>query len=939
MNHIKRNNNMMKCHRLHNLKLHATSICLIMMLSLASSAKRDVAVLLEVKRSQLKGSDNELDDWLDSARNAPCSWTGISCQDGTNEVVSIDLSSFNLYGQFPADFCRISTLRNLNLSNNSLFGTLNSSALSLCSHLVSLNISLNYFVGFLPELQTTLINLTSLDVSYNNFTGEFPSSFGYSLPEIQLLHLEGNLFNGSIPGFFSNLTTLTHLIFCFNDFFPSQLPSDIGRLTKLESLDARSTNLIGPIPNSIGGLVSIKVLDFSSNNLSGKVPATIGNLKNAENIQLFSNGLSGELPDTFRNLTLLTWFDASENNLSGRIPESLASLDLLSFNLNDNSLEGAIPEVVASNPNLHEFKVFNNKLTGSIPFDLGLNSELVHFDVSMNNLEGPLPQKLCYKKQLQVLIIFGNKISGNFPEVYGECSTLSRVRMQDNEILGKIPEAFWRISGIEHLEMSNNHLQGSIPPSIVDAELLKQLLISGNDFSGALPDVICNLRMMAIVDISRNRFSGQLPSCIGNLKKLLKFDGQENELHGEIPKQIGSMSELTELNLSHNQLSGNIPRVLGSMPVLTYLDLSRNSLSGRVPEELLKLNLNKFNVSDNKLEGEIPSGFDKAVYWSSFNGNPGLCSSGIRGLSSCTKAKPASFYMVAVLSVLAVILLGSLIWLFIKARAFRNKMRRSWKITSFHQGRFNEHDLLSALIEENLIGKGGSGLVYRVRFKNGQTVAAKRLFGVHKKPESEESFSSEVETLGKIRHGNIVKLLFSCIGDDFRVLVYEYIENGSLGDVLHGEKGGVLLDWPTRFSIAVGAAQGLAYLHHDCVPSIIHRDVKSNNILLDEDYRPKVADFGLAKILEKDLEDDPIMSRVAGSYGYIAPEYAYTMKVTEKSDVYSFGVLLLELISGKVNDMFGETGCVRICETAESTAATIEQSDYRPKINESCSNF
>ncbi|KAG5070011.1 hypothetical protein JHK85_002388 [Glycine max] len=134
------------------------------------------------------------------------------------------------------------------------------------------------------------------------------------------------------------------------------------------------------------------------------------------------------------------------------------------------------------------------------------------------------------------------------------------------------------------------------------------------------------------------------------------------------------------------------------------------------------------------------------------------------------------------------------------------------------------------------------------------------------------------------------------------------MENGSLGDVLHGEdKCGELMDWPRRFAIAVGAAQGLAYLHHDSVPAIVHRDVKSNNILLDHEFVPRVADFGLAKTLQREATQGA-MSRVAGSYGYIAPEYAYTMKVTEKSDVYSFGVVLMELITGKrPNDSsFGE---------------------------------
>jgi len=164
-----------------------------------------------------------------------------------------------------------------------------------------------------------------------------------------------------------------------------------------------------------------------------------------------------------------------------------------------------------------------------------------------------------------------------------------------------------------------------------------------------------------------------------------------------------------------------------------------------------------------------------------------------------------------------------------------------------------------------------------VKVKTGQIVAVKKFWGgssSSQKPDMEMVFKSEIDTLGRIRHANIVKLLFCCSADDLKILVYEYMENGSLGDVLHEEENDKyceeLMEWNKRFQIAVGAAQGLAYLHHDCVPAIVHRDVKSNNILLDHDFVPRVADFGLAKTLQREVGEGA-MSRVAGSYGYIAP--------------------------------------------------------------------
>ncbi|KAK4477425.1 hypothetical protein RD792_016646 [Penstemon davidsonii] len=901
----------MTYHKSHLLLLIKALFLITSLTNNATSSNRDAAILFRVKNTRIHDPSQKLDDWNNSSPNAPCNWTGVSCNHPNNDVVSINLSGFNIISSdFPADFCRISSLRNLDLSVNSLGGFINSDSISICSHLESLNVSSNSFVGNLPNFPVYFPNLTLLDFSYNNFSGEIPTSF-LNLPKLQFLSLGSNLLNGSIPEFLSNLTELTQLILAVNPFLPSPLPKNIGRLNKLEILVASYTNLIGEIPDSIGNLISIKNLDLSENTLSGVIPDSIGGLKSAELIELFGNQLSGELPDTFSNLTSLIWFDASSNNLTGKIPESLAGLQLESLSLTDNLLEGNVPEILALNSKLNVLKLFNNKLSGPLPNFLGLNSELVEIDVSGNNLVGPLPSYLCSKKKLEQLILFNNGFSGSIPESYGECSSLTYVRIQENELSGELPDGIWSFNGVEHIELTNNKLEGFIPPSISTAKGLEQLLISGNKFSGEIPVEICSLKELRKVDLSMNRFSGELPICVNQLTNVQELHIQENMFTGEIPKGFSDLRELTELDLSENRFSGYIPAELGSLPVLTFLNLSNNLLSGEIPVELTKLKLNEFNVSNNRLRGKVPLSFNTDFFLSSLMGNPGLCSPNLKPLPPCSRSKPVSLVLVGVLSALSLILVLSLLWLFIKTKnfiSFGGKSKGSWKITSFQ--RFGlEEEVLTSLTDEKLIGSGGSGRVYRLMLKSGQFVAAKRLWETKKLAESEEVFRSEVETLGRIRHGNIVKLLFSCINNDFKVLVYEYMENGSLGDVLYGEKAGVLLDWPTRFSIAVGAAQGLAYLHQDCVPPIVHRDVKSNNILLDEEFRPKVADFGLAKILQQDAEmGDQVMSRVAGSYGYIAPEYSYTMKVTEKSDVYSFGVVLLELITGKrpTDSSFGE---------------------------------
>lgn len=212
---------------------------------------------------------------------------------------------------------------------------------------------------------------------------------------------------------------------------------------------------------------------------------------------------------------------------------------------------------------------------------------------------------------------------------------------------------------------------------------------------------------------------------------------------------------------------------------------------------------------------------------------------------------------------------------------------------------FTFHDLVVAtnnFHDSYVIGRGACGVVYKAVMGTGLIIAVKRLPSNREGNNNiENSFRAEILTLGKIRHRNIVKLYGFCYQQGSNLLLYEYMARGSLGELLHSSSCN--LDWPTRFSIAVGAAQGLAYLHHDCKPRIIHRDIKSNNILLDDKFEAHVGDFGLAKVV--DMPYSKSVSAVAGSYGYIAPEYAYTMKVTEKCDIYSYGVVLLELLTGR----------------------------------------
>ncbi|MCD9560135.1 Proline-rich receptor-like protein kinase perk4 [Datura stramonium] len=196
--------------------------------------------------------------------------------------------------------------------------------------------------------------------------------------------------------------------------------------------------------------------------------------------------------------------------------------------------------------------------------------------------------------------------------------------------------------------------------------------------------------------------------------------------------------------------------------------------------------------------------------------------------------------------------------------------------------------------QANVLGQGGFGFVHKGVLTDGSVVAVKSLKSGS--GQGEREFQAEVEIISRVHHRHLVSLVGYCIADGQRMLVYEFVPNGTLEYHLHG-KGRPVMDWGLRLKIALGSAKGLAYLHEDCHPRIIHRDIKGANILLDNNYEAMVADFGLAKLTEDN--NTHVSTRVMGTFGYLAPEYASSGKLTEKSDVFSFGVMLLELITGR----------------------------------------
>lgn len=810
-----------------------------------------------------------------------CNYTGVAC-DQRGYVVKIDLSAWSLTGQFPDDVCSYLTqLRTLRLGLSHLHGNF-PVGITNCTFLDELNLTSLSLTGTVPDL-SPLKSLRVLDLSYNHFTGSFPVSI------INLTNLEDLNVNEN------------------GDFNLWKLPEEINRLSRLKYMILSTCMLHGEIPASIGNMTSLIDLELSGNFLVGRIPKEIGKLKKLRQIELYYNQhLNGEIPDELGNLTGLTDVDFSVNQLTGLIPESLCKLpNLRVLQLYNNSLNGEIPSILGDSKTLQILSLYSNFLTGNVPKNLGESSEMLAVDLSENRLIGELPRDVCKGGKLLYFCVLENLFSGELPKTYGNCKSLLRFRVSYNRLQGPIPSGLLALPHASIIDLAYNHIDGPIPITIGDAKNLSEMLFQSNRISGVLPPEISRAGNLVKIDLSNNLLSGPIPPVIGNLSKL------------------------NLLLLQDNKLNSSIPKSLSSLKLLNVLDLSNNLLTGDIPESICELLPNSINFSNNRLSGSIPHSLIEGGLIESLSGNPGLCvsvclNSTYSNFPVCSKAysrkKINSLWLIGISVV--VVTIGLLLFLkrwFSKARLSTEQDETfpsalfSYDIKSFHKITFDRQEILEALVDKNIVGHGGSGTVYKVDLSSGQEVAVKKLWTRKTKyPQTEDQLfldkelKTEVQTLGSIRHKNIVKLYSYCSSWDLNLLVYEYMPNGNLWDALH--RGRLLLNWPTRHSIALGIAHGLAYLHHDLLPPMIHRDIKSTNILLGKDYQPKVADFGVAKVLLAKGKDSGT-TVIAGTYGYLAPEYAYTSKATTKCDVYSFGVVLMELVTGKkpVETEFGES--------------------------------
>ncbi|KAI3843040.1 hypothetical protein MKX03_018295 [Papaver bracteatum] len=686
------------------------------------------------------------------------------------------------------------------------------------------------------------------------------------------LNISGLGLQGTLRGFnFSSFSSFISLDLSYNELFGNipfsgYIPLEVGSLTSLRYLDFSKNQISGTIPHEIGNLYFLFGLGLATNNISGSVPASMGNLRNLVFLVIFENQLSGSLPKEFNNLTKLRFLYLNNNNFSGYLPQNLCQNGTLEeFVANDNHFTGPIPRSLRNCTRLRQLGLDNNELVDNLTEAFHVYPYLHRFTANNNMLYGKLSKN------------WGN--------------------------LGEIPKELFKLSSLIQIDLSNNQLSGRLSSEISKLSHLQYLDLSSNKLNSSTPKQLGECSKLLSLNLSMNNFSESIPPQIGNLDSIqILLDFSNNELNGEIPSAFGKLSKLQTLNLSHNKLFGSIPSSFDQMISLTTVNIWYNELSGPLP------NIKAFN---------------NATY-DALKNNPGLCGNNTRGFKPCKSSivigrKEAKHNNNIVLIILLPLVVSLFLLFILFAILFRLRKRYIQNVAPgnlpsvtntgrnlfsiwIYDGKIVFEDIIEAtedFDDKSCIGTGGYGSVYKAELSTGQVVAVKKLHSSDEDSEISDlkSFESEIHALTEIRHRNIVKLFGFCSNLERRIsfLVYEFVEKGSLKNVLCDREQAVEFGRIKRVRFIKGTADALAYMHHDCIPAIVHRDISGNNILLDSEYDARVSDFGTARILKPDSSN---WTSLAGTYGYVAPELAYTMKVTEKCDVYSFGMIILEVLMG-----------------------------------------
>ncbi|KAM3714954.1 hypothetical protein ACJW31_01G372100 [Castanea mollissima] len=717
--------------------------------------------------------------------------------------------------------------------------------------------------------------------------------------------------------------------------------------SRVTSLILTSMNLMGKLSSEISQLSELQTLDLSYNkNITGPLPSSIGNLMNLINVNLIGCSFYGSIPDTIGNLQKLITLSLNNNSFSGHIPTSIGRLsNLYWLDLAENQLEGPLPVSDGNTPGLDmlvkakHLLLSSNFLTGNIPETLGsmTHLEVIRFD--RNSLSGPVPSNLNDLVNVNELYLSNNMLTGPIPDLTG-MNNLHYVDMSNNSFDEfDFPPWISSLESLTTLMMENTHCQGEVPVNLFSLTNLQTVVLRNNRLNGTLDIGTTYSNQLQLIDLQNNSIESFTTRAKGYDKKLILVENPlcENnvESYCMVPQSKNTSTFSTLPNncqpINCNLDQDSSPNCKCAYPYKgtlffrapSFSDLDNPSYYIDIQGSLMKFaqshKLPVDSVSTFKPPDKFGPFYFKAMPYGPFSEE------------YIESKKQSSIGVIIGAAIGGTVLL--LLLLLAGFYAFHQKRRAERASDQLHpfarwdpnNGSGGVPQLKGArcfsfeelkkhtnkFSEENSIGSGGYGKVYLGTLPTGQLIAIKR--AQKESMQGGLEFKTEIELLSRVHHKNLVSLVGFCFDQGEQMLVYEYVPNGSLKDNLSG-KSGFRLDWMRRLKIALGAARGLAYLHELANPPIIHRDIKSTNILLDEHLNAKVSDFGLSKPMGEG-EKGHVSTQVKGTMGYMDPEYYMTQQLTEKSDIYSFGVVMLELITARMPIERGKY-IVRVVQTA-----------------------
>ncbi|KAJ1419853.1 Protein kinase domain [Sesbania bispinosa] len=713
--------------------------------------------------------------------------------------------------------------------------------------------------GTLESLNfSSLPNILFLNTSHNSLNGVIPPHIGV-LSKLTHLDLSHNNLSGTIPYEITQLASL-QILHLANNVLSGSIPREIGILRNLREFSIDFANLTGTtIPISIWKLASLSYLSFWKCNLTGSIPISIGNLANLSYLDLTENNLSGYIPKEIGKLSNLKYLWLGHNNFNGSLPQEIGKLQsLLVIHLQGNKLSGHIPAGTWELVNVKELWLQDNNFSGFIPKEIGKLVNVEELMLTGNNLSGSIPKEIGELVNVKQLLLQDNILSGFIPKEIGMLTTMYMLDLSINSLSGGIPPELGKATNLHVLDLSSNHLTGKIPNELGNLTKLNKLMLSSNHLSGNVPVQIASLHDLETLELAANNLSGFITTQLAGLPKLWNLNLSQNKFKGKIPIEFGQFKALQILDLSGNLLGGTIPSMFSQLKYIETLNLSHNNLSGVIPSSFKQmLSLSYVDISYNQLEGPLPDipAFHNAKI-EALRNNKGLCGN-VSGLEPCPRSsgETQNHKNNKVLLIVLPITVGALILALVSFGVSKHLSQTS----ANEECQVAESKLKIYLLYGVLMAKW----CMRILLKPQKSLTTISHWGWR---------------AGKCLQSKVAYRTSCCCEETsfntkwirkYSFLVCDLLERGSVEEILKDDQQAIAFDWNKRMNAIKDVANALCYMHHDCSPPI-HLNPNSTN-----------------------------WTSFVGTFGYAAPELAYTMEVNEKCDVYSFGVVALEILFGK----------------------------------------